>query len=143
MKVAQILKAKGSDIATVPATTSVAEVVRKLKERRVGALVVSPDGQSIDGIVSERDVVRGLAEQGGRVLESTAANLMTRSVVTCGPDDRVAELMALMTEHRIRHLPVVADGRLAGIISIGDVVKNRVDELENEAGALREYIAAS
>jgi len=105
-------------------------------------MVVSEDGRSVLGIISERDVVRGLAERGPRILEAPVAEMMTRQVVSCGPRDTVKQVMAEMTKRRIRHIPVLADGVLCGIISIGDVVKNRLEEMETETNVLREaYIA--
>lgn len=139
MLVAELLRDKGSDVATVRAGTTVAEVVEVLRAANIGAVVVSPDGVAIEGIVSERDIVRSL-EPGTELSTQTAADIMTSSVVTCSPGDVVDELMSLMTEKRIRHLPVAIDGALSGIISIGDVVKWRVTELETEAQALTDYI---
>ena len=140
MRVSGILASKGVVVATVAPTTPVAEAVERLRTHGVGALVVSADGARIDGIVSERDVVRHLAERGADVLGEPVAALMTVNVRTCSPDDHVEDLMRRMTELRARHLPVVIDGTLAGIISIGDVVKWRVTELEDEARQLHDYI---
>jgi CBS domain-containing protein len=140
MQVQVILAVKGSDVATVGPDVSVRDAVTQLRDRGVGALVVSTDGQSIDGIVSERDVVRRLAD-GPEVLDVDVRAVMTSDVYTCGPTDTVGALMALMTEHRIRHVPVVdAERHLIGIISIGDVVKQRLGDLEGENRALVEYI---
>ena len=142
MNVDGILRAKGTRVITIPPDASVAELVRALRDARVGALVVSADGRTLAGIVSERDVVRALADRGATILGSTVSTLMTRDVVTCAPGDSVKQLMSEMTRRRIRHLPVVANGELAGIVSIGDVVKNRLEEMETEANVLREaYIA--
>src|SRR5215467_7931261 len=128
MTVAAILKTKGSHVETTRSDTTLYSVAWQLKSRNIGALVVvGEDGASILGIVSERDVVRALIEHDTRVL-------------TCTPRDRVTAVMALMTRHRVRHLPVVEGGRLAGIVSIGDVVKHRIDELELEANTLRETL---
>lgn len=140
MLVSTLLHAKGGDVATVRPDASVESVVARLKTERVGALVVSDDGHRINGIVSERDVVRAIATHGCDALERTAADIMTGDVITCDRSDAVADLMRMMTEHRIRHLPVVEANVLCGIISIGDIVKNRVDELQHEADAMREYI---
>ena len=140
MLVSTLLHAKGGDVATVRPDASVESVVARLKSERVGALVVSDDGHRINGIVSERDVVRAFANNGCAALEDTVADIMTGDVITCGKDETVADLMRMMTDHRIRHLPVVEAGVLCGIISIGDVVKHRVDELQHEADAMREYI---
>lgn len=140
MNVAEILERKGGTVATVMPSDTVAAVVAQLAEKRFGALVVSTDGTSINGIVSERDVVRQLASVGPSVLDHPVSSIMTESVRTCAPDASVESLMSLMTEHRIRHLPVESDGAMVGMISIGDVVKWRVTELEDEMGHLENYI---
>src|SRR5262245_39827374 len=126
MQVQGILADKGTEVATVTPDATVRDAVASLRERGVGALVVSTDGHTIDGILSERDVVRRLAD-GPDVLDLEIRAVMTSDVRTCGPTDTVEQLMALMTEHRIRHVPIVDDeGRLGGIVSIGDVVKQRL-----------------
>jgi CBS domain-containing protein len=135
-----ILKAKGSDVATIGQQASLSDAVARLRDQGIGALVVSDDGQHIDGIVSERDVVRALAAHGGSALGRTVQSVMSTEVVTCVADDSVEQLMASMTERRFRHLPVLDGDVLAGIISIGDVVKARLGQLENENQALTEYI---
>ena len=140
--VRDVLSAKGTDVAWVTPSASVADVTDALAYHGVGALVVSPDGRSIEGMVSERDVVRGLAHRGDAVLADQAQSIMTREVVTCALDDKLSMLMARMTEGRFRHLPVVVDDELAGIISIGDVVKQRLGELQAEAEQLLEFIQA-
>ena len=141
MYVQSILAAKGDEVATISPDASVREAVALLNERRVGALVVSTDGRRIDGILSERDVVRSLGASAAGALDRTVADLMTRQVTTCGPKDTIEQLMWLMTDQRIRHLPVADDaGQLAGIVSIGDVVKHRLGQLESENQALYEYI---
>jgi CBS domain-containing protein len=142
MKVAAILDRKGRDIHTVPSDATVADVSRLLSTHRVGALVVSDDGELVAGIVSERDVVRRLAAVGPDALDESVASVMTAAVVTCTPDDTTEALMTVVTERRIRHVPVIADGRLAGLVSIGDIVAVRVQELEDEASQLRGYITA-
>ncbi len=129
-------------MATITADKTVTTAVDELRAHRIGALVVSSDGEHIDGIVSERDIVRGLAGQLGALLEVPVGSIMTTTVFTCSPDDEVESVMAVMTERRIRHVPVVRDGRLCGIISIGDVVKSRFDELEKDRKELVEYINA-
>jgi CBS domain-containing protein len=139
--VAGLLRSKGDDVATVAPSATVGVVVAALAERRVGALVVSDDGTTVAGIVSERDVVRALAEQGSGVLDAEVATIMTREVVTCDLSTTVDELSSLMTEGRYRHVPVVVDGSLAGIVSIGDVVKSHISELEQEKATLHEYIS--
>jgi CBS domain-containing protein len=140
MRVSGILASKGSTVATIAATATVADAADQLRTRGVGALVVSDDGRRIQGIVSERDVVRRLAERGDVVLSEQVATAMTAEVRTCAPEDSAEDLMRLMTDHRIRHLPVTVDDTLVGIVSIGDVVKWRVTELEDETRQLHEYI---
>jgi CBS domain-containing protein len=142
MLVSSILEAKGSAVATVPRTTPLAVVVTELVRHRIGALVVSPDGSAIDGIVSERDVVHRLSALRADLLDQPVYSVMSTDVVTCRPDDTVQSVMALMTDRRIRHVPVVAEGAMAGIISIGDLVKHRIDELERDRSELMEYITA-
>jgi CBS domain-containing protein len=115
----------------------------QLISRNIGALVVSKDGESVDGIISERDVVHALADRGTDLLSLKIAEVMTRPVVTCDPADSIEQLMAEMTNRRFRHFPVVQDGRLCGIVSIGDVVKSRLDEVEYEARSLRSFIAGA
>jgi CBS domain-containing protein len=143
MKVESILKSKGSRVVTMRPEASIATVAHRLKIDRIGAVVISVDGASIAGILSERDILHGLADHGADVLGMKAADLMTREVFTCSPGDSIRQVMANMTNRRIRHLPVVEQGKLLGIVSIGDVVKSRVEEVEIEATVLREaYIAA-
>lgn len=129
-------------MATVRGTAEVREAVAVLDRLGIGALVVSDDGTTIDGIVSERDIVRVLVGDPADVLGRPVATIMSTTVHTCGPDDLVDTLMAVMTDRRIRHVPVVADGVLAGIVSIGDVVKTRITELERDRTELMEYITA-
>ena len=144
MKVEGILRSKGAKVVTVKPDVSLGSLVEKLLLEHIGAVVVTEDGRSVLGIISERDVVRGLAEHGPRILEMRVSDLMTQTVFTCERDDTVKHLMSQMTRRRIRHLPVLADGALCGIVSIGDVVKNRLDELEMETNVLRDaYIARS
>jgi CBS domain-containing protein len=140
MHAQEIIGHKGGNVATVAPDASVAEAVSMLRVHNIGALVVSTDGSTVDGIISERDIVRALASDGADTLGRTVGDLMVSEVVTCGTKAQVAELMELMTAKRIRHVPVVEDGALAGIISIGDVVKQRVTELETEASQLVDYI---
>ncbi len=140
MRVSGILADKGDDVATITSTATLADAAAQLRERGVGALVVSADGRGIDGIVSERDVVLRLAADGADALTTPVEQVMTREVRTCAPDDSAEDLMRQMTEHRARHLPVVVDGTLCGIVSIGDVVKWRVTELEDETRHLHDYI---
>ena len=144
MKVREILDAKGTGVVTIRSDATLSTAVHRLALERIGALVVSDDGVRVDGILSERDIVTGLARDGADLLATgrRVADLMTRNVVTCGPDDTVKHLMAEMTRRRVRHLPVVVGDRLVGIVSIGDVVKSRLGEVELEATVLREaYIA--
>lgn len=143
MAVAHILRHKGSEVVTVSPADSVQAIVDTLARHRIGAVVVVDGQGSIAGIVSERDVVRAMAGDAAGVLHKTAADIMTAKVTTCEPADSEAELMQLMTEHRIRHLPVLANGRLAGMVSIGDVVKLRIESIEREAEEMKTYIASA
>ena len=142
MNVAGILRGKGSDVASVRPDTSVEDIVGELTTRRIGAVLVI-DGDSVVGVVSERDIVRGLAGHEGDVLALRARDIMTSPVITILPTDTVAGAMELMTGRRIRHLPVVESGRLVGLVSIGDLVKARIEEAEREALALKDYIATA
>ena len=143
MHVHNVLSVKGDAVATIAPTSSLADATASLRDHGIGALVVSRDGRTIDGILSERDVVRALAAHGASTLGHDVASAMSTSVTTCRGDDTVDQMMAMMTERRIRHLPVVDDaGHLAGIISIGDVVKARVGQLELENNQLHDYIQA-
>ena len=142
MNVQSILGGKGLEVATISQTATLGEAIRALGERRIGALVVSGDGKVIEGIISERDIVRVIAASGSAALDSSVGATMSTDVVTCARADGVEQLMSLMTERRIRHLPVVDDhGHLAGIVSIGDVVKARLTQLEHENQALSHYIS--
>lgn len=139
MRIADVLRNKGASVATITPETSVAGLLTELTVHNIGAMVVvSPDG--LAGIVSERDVVRKLHELGSDILRRPVSDIMTTLVVTCTPDDSVDHLNALMTENRVRHVPVVVNGRLAGIVSIGDVVKTRMQELEAQQEQLQAYI---
>ncbi len=141
MNVGSILGVKGDDVATIAPAATLADASAALRDRGVGALVVSDDGRSLLGILSERDVVRALAAHGASALGRTVSSAMSSDVVTCVLDDSVEKLMEQMTVRRIRHLPVVgADGQLAGIVSIGDVVKARLSQLESENQALHDYV---
>ncbi|MEV6320746.1 CBS domain-containing protein [Nocardia sp. NPDC051787] len=140
MRISEILRRKGSDVATVAPDTTVRTLLAALAERNIGAVVVSPDGNAIAGIVSERDVVRSLHARGADLLDTPVSEIMTSDVRTCAVDDRVDGLRRIMTEHRIRHLPVVHEGRLVGIVSIGDVVKSAISELATEREHLVEYL---
>ena len=142
MLVADLLEGKGFAVATIGADANVGDVVADLVRHRIGALVVSPDGLQIQGIVSERDIVQRLSELRLGLLEETVASIMSTDVQVCTPTDDVESIMNLMTEQRIRHVPVVEGGLLCGIISIGDVVKSRMGELEKDRNELMEYISA-
>jgi CBS domain-containing protein len=140
MLIGDVLHAKPShDVVTIRPDAGVRELIAQLAEHNVGALIVSSDGTTVEGIVSERDVVRRLHSD-GTVLNNTVGAIMTAVVQTCDEDTHVDELMKIMTERRIRHVPVVHDGRLVGIISIGDVVKHRIDQLEFERDQLDSYV---
>lgn len=145
MKAREILDAKGRDVVTVRPEDTVADALRRLARERIGALVVSADGRRVAGVLAERDVVRALAGEGAAVVagDRRVAGLMTRDVITCTPEDTVVQVMAEMTRRRVRHLPVVEDGMLAGIVSIGDVVKSRLGEAEEEATMLRDIYLPS
>jgi len=143
MNVDAILKVKGDTVVTIRPTATVAEAVTVLCQKRIGALVVSANGTEPQGILSERDIVHGLGRDGAALLERRVDDLMTKTVVTCGPQDLVGDLMALMTERRIRHVPVLRGGKLAGLVSIGDIVKNRLDEIELETTSLKAYVAGA
>ena len=139
MRIADVLHSKDADVVTVPPATSVRDLVQLLSEHNIGAVVVSSDGAAAEGIVSERDIVRRLSE-GTAVLDQETSTIMTTPVHTCDPHDSVDDLMRVMTEQRIRHIPVVVDGRLSGIVSIGDLVKSRIRELEFERDQLSTYV---
>lgn len=143
MNVDTILRHKGRNVTTIAPDARISAAVDLLRRHAVGALVVSRDGIAIDGILSERDIVAALADHGAATLDLAVRDLMSRKVVTCRREDAIADLAALMTERRIRHLPVVDRGALAGIVSIGDVVKQRIDEVESEASSMREFIASA
>lgn len=146
MLVKTILKAKarGAGVVTIPPNVAVAEAARALATNRIGALVVVEDDGAVVGILSERDIVRGVALQGERCLQGNVRELMTAAVLTCHEDDTLESLMQIMTSRRIRHLPVIdADGKLTGIVTIGDVVKSRLDEADMEVDNLRHYVVAA
>ena len=141
MLVQSILTAKGSDVITIADSVSLADAAARVRDNGIGALVVSNDGRHIDGIVSERDVVRALANHGATVMGRAVSTVMSRDVVTCRVGDAIEALMLAMPERRIRHVPVVDDdGELGGVVSIGDVVKNRLGQLQVENEQLHEYI---
>ena len=139
MRIADILRSKGSLVATVTETTTVTGLLSELATHNIGAMVVvGPDG--VVGMVSERDVVRNLHQHGPELLRRQVGDIMTTVLVSCTPDDAVDDLSALMTNNRVRHVPVLEHGRLVGIVSIGDVVKNRMEELQVEHEHLHAYI---
>ena len=139
-KVSSVLKHKGHDVVTVAPQQTVAWIVKVLAQNRIGAVpVISEEGQLI-GIISERDIIRGMSEHADAVLALAVDQLMTRDVKTCSPEDQLVDLMEVMTLQRIRHLPVIQNGALHGIVSIGDVVKQRLEEVQSEAEELRRYI---
>ena len=142
MNVKAILAAKklGGDIISIEPTADLATAAKLLSKHRIGSVVILGVGERLVGILSERDIVRAVSEQGAGALALPVGQVMTRDVATCGEDDTVASIMERMTAGRFRHMPVVANGRLVGLISIGDVVKQRVDEIEGEAQAMRDYI---
>ena len=143
MRISDILRTKGAAVVTVAPTETVRDLVARLAENNVGALVVSTDGVQIEGIVSERDVTRGLAG-GAELLDAQVSTIMTSDVRTCEQEESIEDLMRLMTDRHIRHVPVLAeDGTLAGIVSIGDVVKNRIGQLEFEKEQLEGYITSA
>ena len=138
MKVTEILRSKGADVITIWPGASLRSAVALMAKRNVGALVVVDDEGKIVGMVSEREVILALAASAEHSLADSVADVMSRRLITCRPDDRLADLMAVMTEHRVRHLPVVEQGRLIGLVSIGDLVKARLGELEFESNVLRD-----
>ena len=142
MNVAQLLDFKGHEVATISQERSIADAVALMRERGIGALVITGPAPPLSGILSERDVVRALAARGAEVLSDSVGTLMSRDVVTCTLDTNCAQLMGLMTRERIRHLPVIDAGRLAGLISIGDVVRARFEELERDRQELLDYVQA-
>ncbi len=140
MFVSHILKAKGRDTVTTKPEATIADIASKLKHERIGAVVVLDDDGAVKGIISERDIVHGLTKHGAALLAMPVSALMTRKVVTCAPDQDLDEIRKEMTSHRIRHLPVLEGGTMVGIISIGDVVKSRIEELKTESVMLINYI---
>ncbi len=143
MRITDVLRGKGTQVVTVTPDTTVRRLLAILAEHGIGAVIVSRDGTSVDGIASERDIVRALAKRGAAVLSEAVTEIYTAEVYTITPQTELDDVMRMMTDRRIRHAPVVVDGRLHGIISIGDVVKNRIDELETERTALADYITGA
>ena len=140
MRVKTILSSKGDNVTKVASSDSIRTTLLRLKTHNIGALVVSDDGDTVAGVISERDLVRAMVDHGPALLEMTVAELMTRDVRTCGPEDDIEDVMDSMTHGRFRHMPVLVDGKLVGVISIGDLVKHRMGELVDETKALREYV---
>ena len=140
MRISDVIRRKGDLVVTVRPDASVQQLLEILEEHKIGALVVSDDGKTVTGIVSERDVVRHLRIKGAGLLDQTVATIMTSEVQTCTPEDGIEDLAVTMTERRIRHVPVVTDGRLVAIVSIGDIVKWRIAELQTERDHLVDYI---
>ena len=143
MRISDVLRVKGTQVITVTPDTKVRHLVTLLAEQRIGAVVVSHDGTAVDGIASERDIVQALARRGAAVLSEPVTAIYTAQVHTVTPQTSIEQVMAMMTERRVRHAPVVAEGRLHGIVSIGDVVKTRIGDLETERTALTDYITGS
>jgi CBS domain-containing protein len=143
MRISDVLRVKGNHVVTVTPDTKVRRLLAVLAEHRIGAVVVSRDGVCVDGIASERDVVRAFAKRGAAVMSEAITKIYTAEVHTVTPETSLEDVMRMMTEHRVRHAPVVADGGLRGIVSLGDVVKNRVGELETERAALTDYITGT
>jgi CBS domain-containing protein len=143
MRISDVIRAKGNAVVTVQPEMDVRALLAVLAEHRIGAVVVSSDGTRVDGIVSERDIVRALADRGAAVISEPVSEIMTSEVQTCTPETPVVELMSVMTHGRFRHVPVVVDDRLVAIVSIGDIVKNRVGELEIERDSLTSYITSA
>lgn len=140
MRIADVVKRKGGAVVTVRSDATVRELLALLAEHRIGAVVVSDDGAGVHGIVSERDVVRHLHTDGADLLDAPVQRIMTAEVHTCTPEDSLEDMAALMTDRRIRHVPVLVDGALGAIVSIGDIVKFRIDTLQAERDQLRDYI---
>ena len=143
MRISDVLRVKGTQVITVTPDTKVRRLLAVLAEHRIGAVVVSHDGASVDGIASERDIVRAFAKRGAAVMSEAITAIYTAEVHTVTPETQLEDVMRMMTEQRVRHAPVVADGGLRGIVSLGDVVKNRVGELETERAALTDYISGT
>jgi len=142
MSIQSILDHKGNKVITIPPDTRVGTAAHRLRLERIGAIVITGEGLHIEGILSERDIVQGLTEHGAAVIDLPVSALMSRNVLTCKPDASIRDVMRLMTLHRIRHVPVADNGMLRGIVSIGDVVKSRLEDMELEANVLRDYAVA-
>ena len=143
MRISDVLRVKGTRVVTVTPDTTVRQLLAVLAEHGIGAVIVSADGTSVDGIASERDIVRAFAKRGAAAMSEPVTAIYTAEVHTVTPETQIEEVMRMMTERRVRHAPVVLDGGLRGLVSIGDVVKNRIDELETERAALTDYITSA
>jgi CBS domain-containing protein len=143
MRISDLLRVKGAQVVTVPPDTTVRRLATVLADHQIGAVVVSGDGASVDGIVSERDIVRALAQRGTSVMSEQVTAIYTADVHTVTPETELDDVARMMTERRVRHAPVTVDGGLRGIVSIGDVVKSRIGELESERAALTDYITGT
>ncbi len=143
MHVSDILKSKGSSVITTGPDETVAATARLLNVKRIGAIVVCDTAGAVAGIISERDIIHAIAVNGERALDMPVREVMTREVMSCGADDTISAIMKTMTKRRVRHLPVIEDGALKGMVSIGDVVKHRLEETEMEARVLRDYVLAA
>ena len=143
MRISDVLRVKGTRVVTVTPDTTVRQLLAVLAEHGIGAVIVSADGTSVDGIASERDIVRAFAKRGAAAMSEPVTAIYTAEVHTVTPETQIEEVMRMMTERRVRHAPVTADGGLRGIVSIGDVVKTRIDELETERAQLTDYITGT
>jgi CBS domain-containing protein len=143
MTVDNILRVKGRDVVTIEPDRTLAEAARLLSERKIGAVIVSDTFRPVSGILSERDIVRAVAKRGAAALEEPVSRSMTEKVVTCTAHSGINDVMEMMTAGKFRHIPVVEGGNLAGIVSIGDIVKHRLAEVEAETRAMRDYIATA
>ncbi|HRY06279.1 MAG TPA: CBS domain-containing protein [Hyphomicrobiaceae bacterium] len=141
MNVASILKVKGKLVATAPSEDTVETVAQKLASKKIGAIVIVNEGGDVAGIISERDIIRVIAEQGSAALRQPVSTVMTKNVMTCNEANTIDQMMSIMTQGRFRHVPVIEEGSLVGIISIGDVVKHHIAEVEMEVTAMRDYLA--
>ncbi len=143
MKMESILKAKGAQVITAPPHAKVTTIAHRMKLERIGAIVITEDDKTVQGIITERDVLYGLVNHGTDLFDMRATDLMSREWPTCTRKDNIKHVMAVMTQRRVRHVPVIEDGRLVGLVSIGDLVKSRVEEMETEANVLRDYAMAA
>jgi CBS domain-containing protein len=143
MRIEEILRAKGHTVVTIRSHATIETVLQRLRSENIGSLVVSDNEGRLDGIISERDIVRAMSEHGCEALRMRVKEVMTRNVETCMPGSKITDVMATMTRRRFRHMPVVADGSLVGIVSIGDIVKHRLEELEIETRVLRDYVVGN